>query len=163
MRLRLKPCRVPTGDVIGAWWPRSIELVAELSALVGRLESRWGRVDRVVYDRNLWAPGPPEMTVGGHTVHLHGSWDRAVNIVSLCGPVFGTRALLVVPPCTDPVRAYSAVVTAADPDDCSTTDELLGIGAHEAEERHLAQIAQQRWESEGGALKTPSRGLGHHP
>jgi hypothetical protein len=44
-------------------------------------------------------------------------------------------------------------MTASDPEDCSSTDELLGIGAREADDRRLALIAHQRWESEGGALR----------
>jgi len=39
----------------------------------------------------------------------------------------------------------------------STPDELLGIGPQQAQDRRLALLAQQRWESEGGAL----RRLGH--
>lgn len=31
-------------------------------------------------------------------------------------------------------------------------DELLDIGAREAEDRRIALIAQQRWETDGGAL-----------
>jgi hypothetical protein len=49
------------------------------------------------------------------------------------------------------------VMTASKPDDVSTPDELLGIGPREAQDRRLAVLAQQRWESEGGAL----RRLGH--
>jgi hypothetical protein len=45
---------------------------------------------------------------------------------------------------------------ASNPDNVSTPDELLGIGPQQAQDRRLAQLAHQRWESEGGAL----RGLG---
>jgi hypothetical protein len=48
-------------------------------------------------------------------------------------------------------------MTASKPDDVSTPDELLGIGPQQAQDRRLALLAQQRWESEGGAL----RRLGH--
>ena len=52
-----------------------------------------------------------------------------------------------------PTRAYTAVMTAAKPDDVSTTDELLGIGKQAAEDRRFALMAHQRWESDGGALR----------
>ena len=44
-------------------------------------------------------------------------------------------------------------MTAAKPDDASTTDELLGIGKQAAEDRRFALMAHQRWESDGGALR----------
>ena len=77
--------------------------------------------------------------------------------MSLIGNGFGRLVLLVVPPRTDPSRAYMTVMTASNPDDVSTPDELLGIGPREAKDRRLALLAQQRWESEGGALHR----LGH--
>ena len=40
--------------------------------------------------------------------------------------------LLVVPPDTDPTAAHAAVMTAADPDDASTAEELLAIGMRAA-------------------------------
>jgi hypothetical protein len=44
---------------------------------------------------------------------------------------------------------------AATPEDDSTPDELLRIGPRQAEDRRIALIAQQRWESDGGALRLP--------
>jgi len=46
---------------------------------------------------------------------------------------------------------------ASKSDDLSSPDELLGIGRREAQDRRLALMAHQRWESDGGAL----RRLGH--
>jgi hypothetical protein len=40
--------------------------------------------------------------------------------------------------------------------------ELLGIGPGEAEDRRLALLAQQRWESEGGALQPENSTTGAH-
>ena len=56
-------------------------------------------------------------------------------------------------PYTNPTRAYTAVMRASKPDDVSSPDELLGIGPREAQDRRLALMAHQRWESEGGALR----------
>ena len=71
----------------------------------------------------------------------------------MIGEGFGRLVLLIVPPYTNPTRAYTAVMTASKPDDVSSPDELLGIGRREAQDRRLALMAHQRWESEGGALR----------
>jgi hypothetical protein len=68
--------------------------------------------------------------------------------------------LLVVPPFTNPIRAYTAVMTAAKPDDVSNPDELLGIGPRAAQDRRQALMAHQRWESEVGALRQRGRPRG---
>jgi hypothetical protein len=86
-----------------------------------------------------------------HSVILEPS-TTATNTLSLIGNGFSPLVLLVVPPHTNPTRAYTTVMTASNPDNVSTPDELLGIGQREAQNRRLAQLAHQRWESEGGAL-----------
>jgi len=153
LRLRLKPGRQPGGLVHGAWWPRSTQLATELRELLDVLASRSGPIDRVIYDENLWASTPLRIEVRGHSVILEASRDQSINTLSVIGQRFGKLVLLVVPPYTKPTRAYTAVMTASKPEDCSSADELLGINAREVEDRRLALIAQQRWESEGGALR----------
>jgi len=93
----------------------------------------------------------------GRSIILEGSATTSTNTLSVIGKGSGRLVLLVVPPNTNPTRAYTAVMTASKPDDVSTPDELLGIGPREAWDRRLALLAQQRWEYEGGAL----RRLGH--
>jgi hypothetical protein len=159
LRLRLKPAHQRCGFVQGAWWPRSTQLTAELPLLLAALSSRLGRVDRVVYDENVWAPAPLRLGFRGNDVILDGSPDQSINAISLIRQHVGRLVLLVVPPYTSPTRAYTAVMTAAKPDDVSTTDELLGIGKQAAEDRRFALMAHQRWESDGGAL----RRRGHPP
>ena len=95
--------------------------------------------------------------VQGPQHHPRGLATTSTNTLSLIGEGFGRLVLLVVPPYTNPTRAYTAVMTASKPDDVSTPDELLGIGPREAQDRRHALLAHQRWESEGGAL----RRLGH--
>lgn len=155
--MRLKPAHRCCGSVHGAWWPRSTLLTTELPALLAALLPRLGRIDRVIYDENGWAPTPSRGRVvfGGSEVILDGSSDQSINTLSVIGEQFGRLVLLVVPPCTAPARAYTAVMTAASPEDVSTADELLGIGPQRAEDRRIALIAQQRWESDGGALRRP--------
>jgi hypothetical protein len=97
------------------------------------------------------------MEFSGRSLILEGSDTASTNILTMAGEDFGRMVLLVVPPYTNPTRAYTVMMTASSPDDVSTPDELLGIGPREAQDRRFALLAQRRWESEGGAL----RRLGH--
>ena len=159
LRLRLKPGDQRFGSVQGAWWPRSSQLTTELPPLLAALSSRLGCFDRVVYDENAWAPAPSRLIFRGILLALDSSPDRSINTISLIREHAENVVLLVVPPHTSPTRAYTAVMTAAKPDDVSTTDELLGIGKRAAEDRRFALIAHERWESDGGA----SRRRRHQP
>lgn len=152
LRLRLKPTHRACGFLQGAWWPHSPELITELPCLLASLTPRVGRIDRVIYDESSWAPTQLRIEFGGHSVILEGSPDQSINTLSVIGEDFRRLVLLVVPPYTNPTRAYTAVTTASSSGDVSSADELLGIGAQAAEDRRLALIAQQRWESEGGAI-----------
>jgi hypothetical protein len=152
LRLRLKPADRSGGLVQGAWWPRSHQLFKELPSLLAALAPRVGFVDRVIYDETGWAPQALRMEFRGRSIILEGS-STSTNALSVVGKGFGRLVLLIVPPYTNPTRAYAAVMTASKPDNVSTPDELLGVGRREAQDRRLAQLAQQRWESDGGALR----------
>jgi hypothetical protein len=56
LRLQLKPAHEAYGFVQGAWWPRSDQLGIELPPLLEALSARLGRIRRVIYDENSWAP-----------------------------------------------------------------------------------------------------------
>jgi hypothetical protein len=103
------------------------------------------------------------MEFGGRSVVLEGTSKHSINTLSLIGERLEKLVLLVVPPHTDPARAYTAVMAASKPDDASTPDRLLGIGPLQAQDRRLAVVAQQRWESEGGALRSSGRGRSFEP
>ena len=157
LRLRLKPADRSCGLVQGAWWPRTDQLFIELPPLLAALAPRVGSVDRVIYDETRWTPQSLRMEFRGRSIILEGSATTSTNTLSVIGKGFGRLVLLVVPPYTDPTRAYAAVTRASKPDDVSSPDELLGIGPREAQNRRLTLMTHQRWESEGGA----SRRRGH--
>jgi hypothetical protein len=161
LRLRLKPAHRICGSVQGAWWPRTDQLHTELPLLLTALSPRVGSVHRVIYDETGWAPATLHMEFRGRSIILEGSSTSSTNVLSLIGEGLGRLVLLVVPPYTNPTRAYTAVMTASKPDDVSTADELLGIGPQQAQDRRLALLAQQRWESEGGALRHPGHEHGN--
>ena len=57
LRLKLKPkTATAVGEVDGAWWPRSRDLVRELRALLPVLAVRVGRIERVTYNLGDWDP-----------------------------------------------------------------------------------------------------------
>ena len=153
LRLRLKPADRSGGAVQGVWWPRSDQLFIELPPLLAALTPRVGSVDRVIYDEISWAPQSLRMEFSGRSIILEGSSTASPNTLSVIGKGFGRLVLLIVPPYTNPTRAYTAVMRASNPDDVSNPDELLGIGPRESQHRRLALVARQRWKSEGGALR----------
>ena len=155
LRLRVKPPCESCGFVQGAWWPRSRRLTTELPALLSALSRRFGHIDQVVYDESEWARTPSAVDFADGRVILKGLSDRSTNTISVIGAAFGEVTLLVVPPYSDPAVAYASVIAAADLDNESRADELLGIDAHTGRARHLALLAQQRWESEVGTLRSP--------
>ncbi len=71
-RLQLKPYRVVSEHLDGAWWPRSTNLVDELPDLAMSLADRLGQVVMVGYRRNGWDVTPPLAQIGGHTIELLG-------------------------------------------------------------------------------------------
>jgi Family of unknown function (DUF5994) len=160
LRLRLKPADRSGGLVQGAWWPRSDQLFNELPSLLAALAPRVGSVDRVIYDETGWAPQALRIEFRGRSIILEGSTPTSTNTLSVIGKRFGRLVLLIVPPYTNPTRAYATVMTASKPDNVSTPDELLGVGRREAQDRRLAQLAQQRWGSEGGVLRRLSQQRG---
>jgi hypothetical protein len=157
LRLRLKPAGRSGGPVQGAWWPRNDQLFIELPPLLAALTPWVGCIDRVIYDETSWAPESLRMEFRGRSIMLEGSSTTSPNTLSVIGEGFGRLVLLIVPPYTNPTRAYTAVMTASKPDNVSTPDELLGIGRREAQDRRLALMAHQRWESDGGALRRLSQ------
>jgi Family of unknown function (DUF5994) len=144
LRLRLKPAHRSCGFVQGGWWPRSTRLPAELPSLLEALSLRLGPIDRLRYHQRDWSPTPPSIKHQGGNVILDASQDSP-NVITVFGEQLGRLALLVVPPNTDADDAYAAMTTAASVGDASTPDQLLGISARSAKDRHHARIALQQW------------------
>jgi len=142
-RLRLKPEHGSAGVVQGGWWPLTNQLYIELRHLLSALSSGSGTIERVIYDENSWASASLRMEFRGHSVILEPS-TTSPNTLTISGKKFGTLALLVVPPDTDPVAAHAAVMAAADPDDVSTAEELLAIGMRAAQEASHASMTGPR-------------------
>jgi Family of unknown function (DUF5994) len=142
-RLRLKPAHRSAGFVQGGWWPLTDQLYLELRHLLAALSSRSGTIERVIYDENSWASAALRMEFRGHSVILEPS-STSSNTLTVSGKKFGTLVLLVVPPDTEPAAAHAAVMTAADPDDMSTAEELLAIATPAAQDGASAKCCEVR-------------------
>jgi len=151
-RLRLKPKAPQSGYVDGAWWPHTDDLTAELPDLLAVLSVRLGRIDRVLYNLNAWARAPRKLIVGGRSVRLEGYRLQSANTVEVLGLGRDRITLLVVPPRTASREAHTTMMTAAQPNNAATVDDLLMIGRRGRDSRTLAFNAQDRGESEGGAI-----------
>ncbi|SBS78201.1 conserved hypothetical protein [uncultured Mycobacterium sp.] len=154
-RLRLKPKAPHSGCVDGAWWPHSDELTKELPDLLAVLSVRLGPIDRVLYKFSDWAKAPAKFATGDRAVHLDGYRLQPPNTVEVLGLDGKRIVLLVVPPHAQPDRAHATMMAAAAPDDDSTVDGLLMISLRDRESRTQRAAAQERWDSEGGALREP--------
>lgn len=128
-RLRLKPKARATGQVDGAWWPRSEDLSAELPDLLAVLSVRLGAIDRVMYNLAEWATMPRRLQTAGRSVRLDGYQRQPANTLGVLGVGRERILLLVVPPHTDPGQAHETMMAAATPDNASTVDDLLAVGS----------------------------------
>jgi hypothetical protein len=156
-RLRLKPKAPHSGYIDGAWWPHTDDLTTELPDLLAVLSVRLGRIDRVLYKLNAWAKAPRKLVTGGRAVRLDGYRLQAINTIEILG-LDGERdrlVLLVVAPNTDADDAHTIMMTAAQPGNAATIDNLLMISPRDRDRRAQASIAQERWESEGGTTAFP--------
>jgi len=151
-RLRLKPKAPHSGYVDGAWWPHTDDLTTELPDLLAVLSVRLGRIDRVLYKLNAWAKAPRKLVTGGRAVRLDGYRLQPINTIEILG-LDGARdrlVLLVIAPYTDADDAHTIMMTAAQPDNAATIDDLLTVSAHDRAWRTQVSTAQESWKSEGG-------------
>lgn len=154
-RLALKADGASRGLLDGAWWPRSRDLLSELSALTDVLDPRWGRITRVAVNPEHWPVVPREVPVAGHTVKV-GTFTTGIDAHELLLLSYGTGRwdLLIVPPETGAESAARLMAAASDGDGPPLTASAL-IAADG--ERHTGFAAgrprdpDEVWEYEGGA------------
>lgn len=155
-RLRLKPTSQGSGQVDGAWWPRSDDLITELLDLIAVLPVRQGAICRVMYNPSEWATTPTEVVTDGRAVQLDRSGGRP-NTVEILDAKGNSVVLLVVPAHMDPDQAHAMVTAAAAPGNASTVDALLMISVKDRESRTKRDAARERWDSQGRAKQLKRR------
>jgi hypothetical protein len=156
LRLRLKPRGSVTGFVDGGWWPRSRDLPAELPALLAVLAVRLGPVESVSYNLDAWGPTPRKITLDGRLVRLAGYRSQHPATIDVLGA--GHRVtLLVVPPEATPAAAHGSLMAAGRRANTDQIDALLLAGDAESAD-DADEVAQQRWDLDGGSLRLRSSG-----
>ena len=100
METRLALCeRSPHhGGVDGAWWPRALDLRAELPDLVCILSLRIGPVRRVLYDPIAWPLAPARVLRGTTLVSVDPYSMVASDTIYLMGTHSRDAVLFVVAP-----------------------------------------------------------------
>ena len=129
LRLSLKAGDRPSGYVDGAWWPASLDLIAEIPSLVTQLPAEWGSVDRVSYDPAAWLPAPRWLAAAGRRVRLDSfRGRRPTDAIHVVGAGRRALTLLVIPPSTDSRQAAATLRRAGTTGNQETTDDLLHTG-----------------------------------
>ncbi len=145
-RFQLKPTGQGGGYVDGAWWPRSDDLMTELSGLIAALSVRQSAISRVVYKLSEWGVAHAELVTDGRAVQLDGRRGHPPNTVEVSDNKGNTVVLLVVPFHLDPDHAHAIVTMAAAPGNVSRVDTLLMISAKDRESRTDRDAARERWD-----------------
>lgn len=154
-RVRVKPAGPVTGQVDGAWWPRSRDLSAELPTLLAELADHWGCVSRVSYNLDVWNPVERRLTIAGHIVRLGGFHYQHRDTVTLIDANGQRLTLLVVPPETTSPAAQHALTTAAQPGNTDPIDTLLASTYTDTDRTTSTNTPSNAGELDGG--RTPER------
>jgi hypothetical protein len=110
----------------GGWWPRSLDLLIELPALVAVLSRTGFSAHCVVYRLHTWHETPRRTTIGGLRINLAGHRKQAVATVAVIDRSGQKRLeLLVVPPQTEPAVARRALDIASRDGDCDPAEDVL--------------------------------------
>jgi len=124
-RIRFRQPVSTGGYVDAAWWPRSLDLTAELPALLDVMWTAGREISRVTYSIAGWAAAPRRLQVEGRMVRL-GGFAASDPLTIRLADAWGTERIdiLVIPPATDPEIAHRALRYASEtgnPDRAETT------------------------------------------
>ncbi|WP_275426190.1 DUF5994 family protein [Nocardia arizonensis] len=149
---RLATPRAPRpGAVDGAWWPRTTDLVAELSDPEALLSRRAGSIDRIMFNLDAWQPAPRRTMIGGRSVRLDGYRHLPGHTLCVLGLDRTRLVLLVIPAGTQTATAQALLWAASRPGNEFTADELVAADARRSSLDHTQnEAAVRRWDDEGG-------------
>ena len=114
-RLNLTPS-TPFGQAVldGGWWPRSMDLQAELPELIAELESRLGVIVRVMLNLDAWDSGPRRIAAGGRRIHVGRFRTTNAHTIGLTNSEGERFTLVVVPPGATTAAARTALAMATE-------------------------------------------------
>jgi hypothetical protein len=135
LRLRRRDPSAADGFVDGGWWPRSLDLSAELPELLAALSSAGHDVARVAYNPSAWDPAPDTLAAPGRPVAFDERTDQDAALISLVDISGAKRTdLVVVPPHTGR-RVAERVLT------------LAGLGGDLRRAVGILERANREWAS----------------
>lgn len=114
-RLRLRSATERGGFVDGGWWPRSLDLAAEIVGVLSELFAEGCTVHRVSYNLTGWQTPPTKMTVCERPITLTGHRNQSRSSITLVDTSNSNSAtvnrleLVVIPPDTELVIAERAL------------------------------------------------------
>ena len=154
LRLQLKPVAQTAPLIDGASWPRSLDLEAELPALLSALAGRLGNIALVVYQLGAWNQAPRELDVVGTPVQLEGLASTGPPTLEVFGLGGSRLTLLIVPPDATATNAQQQLMAASDLGHSDA--DVVGATARALEEvvmllaRHEGNQTRRRTEQIGG-------------
>lgn len=117
--------------VDGGWWPQSLDLPAELPALISAAEAAgYGAVRRVSYHLGGWDAAPRRAAMLARVIKLSGYRTQAAAAISLVdGSGWDHIDIVVIPPDTDRAIARRALDMAGDDNDQHRAGEILELAS----------------------------------
>jgi Family of unknown function (DUF5994) len=114
------------GFVDAAWWPRSLDLTAELPPLLDVLWTAVREITRITYNTSEWNPAPRRMVVEGRTVRLGGFTTTEPHTARLSDAWGQERIdILIIDPATDPATARRVLLLASQADNPYRAREIF--------------------------------------
>jgi hypothetical protein len=128
-----------TGYIDAAWWPRSLDLAAELPGLLDVMWTAGREINRVTYSIAGWDPAPRQIRVEGRTVRLGGFADSDPLTIRLTDAWRSDRIdILVIAPDTDPALAQRALLFASEANNPDRAAEILARAGRSISDRASA-------------------------
>lgn len=113
------------GYIDAAWWPRSLDLTAELPSLLDVLWTAARDITRVTYSIAGWDPAPRRLRVEGRMVRLGGFAGDPLTIRLADAWRSDRIDILVIAPDTDPAVAQRALLFASEAGNPEQAEEIL--------------------------------------
>jgi hypothetical protein len=129
-RVRFRQPISTAGFIDAAWWPRSLDLTAELPPLFDVLWTADRDITRISYNLAAWSPAPRLLNVNGRRIRLGGFTSSDPLTVRLVDAWGKERIdVLVIAPTTDPAVAERALWLASEADGPYRAGEILARAA----------------------------------
>jgi hypothetical protein len=115
-----------SGFIDAAWWPRTLDLTAELPPLLDVLWSAGREITRITYNLAAWDPAPRRLRIQGRTMRL-GGFSTADPLTVRLSDAWGHERIdvLVLAPRTDPDVAQRALHAAGVAGNLDRAAEIL--------------------------------------